>query len=259
MTAVARMEWIKLRSVRSTWWCMAVFVTGMIVFAVITVASNTPHDWAQMTPSDRTGWDPTNEGFAGLAIGQFAAGILAILAVTSEYSSGLIRATLAAVPGRRLVLAGKTAAVGALVLAAGEVLAFVTFFAVQSFLKSPVPHATLGQPGVLRAVLMAGAYPCLIALMGIGLGMIIRHTAGTICALVGIVFVLPVLAIPLPESIRHEAEKFMPMIIAENSITATKFPPGLAALAPWAGFAVLCGYAAVLLAVGGWLLARRDA
>ena len=259
MNDVIRMEWIKLRSIRSTWWCVAVFVAGMIAFGVITSVSETPHDWATMDHAARASWDPTNSGFAGLAIGQFAAGILAILAITSEYSTGLIRATLAAVPRRRRVLVGKVAAVGALVLVASEVLAFITFFLAQFLLKSPVPHATLGQPGVLRAVLMAGAYPFLIAMMGIGLGMIIRHTAGTICTLVGIVFVIPLLAIALPESIRHEAEKFMPLLIAENSMTATKFPAGLAALNPWVGFAVLCGYAVALLGLGGWFLARRDA
>lgn len=259
MSAVVRMEWIKTRSVRSTWWCLAVFIVGMIGFGVITVATNSPHDWAQQAASERATWDPTNSGFAGLAIGQFCAGILAILAVTSEYSTGMIRATLAAVPRRRRVLAAKVAAIGALTLVAGEVLALVTFLVVQSGLKSPVPHATLGEPGVLRAVLMAGAYPCLIALMGIGLGMIIRHTAGTICALVGVVFVLPLLALSLPEHIRHEIDKFLPMLIAEDSITAVKFPPGLDVLDPWAGLAVLVGYAAALLAVGGWLLSRRDA
>jgi ABC-2 type transport system permease protein len=259
MTAMVRMEWIKTRSVRSTWWCLAVFAAGMIGIGVVIAASNSPHDWAQMTAGERATWDPTNSGFAGLAIGQFCAGILAILAVTSEYSSGMIRATLAAVPRRWPVLAGKVAAVGALVLAVGEVLAFATFLVVQAALKSPVPHASLGQPGVLRAVLMAGAYPCLIAMMGIGLGMIIRHTAGTICALVGLVFVIPLLAIALPEHLRHEIDRFVPMLIAENSITAVKFPPGLASLSPLTGFAVLVGYAAVLLAIGGWVLARRDA
>jgi len=259
MNAAVRMEWIKLRSVRSTWWCLAVFAVAMIALGAITVATNSPHDWAGLTPAERGDWDPTNSGFSGLMVGQFCAGILAILAVTSEYSSGMIRTTLAAVPRRRRVLAGKAAAVGALILVAGEALAFVTFLGVQLALKSPVPHATLGEPGVLRAVLMAGAYPFLIALMGIGLGAILRHTAGAICALVGIVFVLPLLTAALPHTLHLDIDRFLPLLIAENSITAVKFTPGLETLNPWAGFAVLCAYAAVPLALGGWLLARRDA
>jgi ABC-2 type transport system permease protein len=259
MSGIVRMEWIKLRSVRSTWWCLAVFAVAMIALGVVTVATNTPHDWSTWTPALRADWDPTNSGFSGLLIGQFCAGIIAILAVTSEYSSGLIRSTLAAVPRRRAVLVGKAAAVGALVLAASEVLVFVTFLGVQAGLKSPVPHATLGQPGVLRAVLMAGAYPFFIAMIGVGLGLIIRHTAGAICALVGIVFVLPLLTATLPHSLHLDIDRFLPLIIGENSITAVKFLPGLETLNPWAGLAVLCGYGVASLAAGGWLLARRDA
>ena len=105
-------------------------------------------------------------------------GIIGVLVMTSEYSSGMIRATLAAVPDRRLLLAAKAAVLGAAALAAGELLSFVTFLAGQAVLTSPAPHATLGQPGVLRAVLLAGAYLCLIGLIGLGIGAIIRHSAG---------------------------------------------------------------------------------
>ena len=114
-----------------------------------------------------------------------------MLAVTSEFSSGMIRATFAAAPRRPLVLAAKAAIVAAVTLVAGEILAFVAFGVGEAVLKSQFPHAALGQPGVLRAVLMAGAYPALIALIGLGLGAIIRHTAGAISAVVGVLFVLP--------------------------------------------------------------------
>jgi ABC-2 type transport system permease protein len=124
-------------------------------------------------------------------------------------------------------------------------------------LKSQFPHAALGQPGVLRAVLMAGAYPALIGLIGLGLGAIIRHTAGAISAVVGVLFVLPLILVPLGTSIQNAAGQFMPMLIAENSLTAVK--PVAHSLPPGVGFALLCGYAAAALAVGGWALARRDA
>ena len=116
-----------------------------------------------------------------------------MLAITTEFSSGMIRATFAAVPRRPLVLAAKAAVLGAVTLAAGEITAFAAFLAGQAALQAPAPHATLGQPGVLRAVLLAGAYPALIALIGLGLGALVRHTAGAICALVGVLFVLPLL------------------------------------------------------------------
>jgi ABC-type transport system involved in multi-copper enzyme maturation permease subunit len=251
---VAQMEWLKLRSVRSTWWTLLVFAAGMTGLAIPILIHQ---HWATMSAADRAAFDPTNDSFAGLAIGQLALGVLGVLAVTSEFSSGMIRATFAAVPRRPLVLAAKAAILAAVTLVAGEILAFVAFGVGEAVLKNPAPHATLGQPGVLRAVLMGGAYPALIALIGLGLGALIRHTAGAISAVVGVLFVLPLLLLPLGTTFQNAAGQFMPMLIAENSLTAVKPLPH--SLPPGAGFAVLCGYTAVALAVGAWALARRDA
>jgi len=252
--SVARMEWLKLRSVRSTAWVLLVFAAGMIGLAILVVGHQ---HWAAMSAGDRAAFDPTNESFTGLALGQLALGVLGVLAITTEFSSGMIRATLAAVPRRPLLLAAKAAVVGAVTLVAGEILAFAAFAVGEAVLRSPAPHATLGQPGVLRAVLMAGAYPGLIALIGLGLGAIIRHTAGAICAVVGILFVLPLILLPLGYSIQNSVGQFMPMLIAENSITAVKAQSHT--LSPGLGFGVLCLYAVAALAMGGWALARRDA
>ena len=252
--SAVRMEWLKLRSVRSTAWILLVFAVGMIGIATLVLSHE---NWATMSPSDRAGFDPTNAGFAGLALGQLAFGVLGVLIITSEFSSGMIRATFAAVPRRPLLLAAKAGVLGAVTLVAGEVLAFVSFAVGEAVLRSPAPHASLGQPGVLRAVLMAGAYPALIALIGLGLGAIIRHTAGAISAVVGVLFVLPLILVPLGTSLQNSVGKFLPMIIAENSITAVK--PDVDNLAPGAGFGLLCLYAIVALAIGGWLLTRRDA
>jgi len=252
--SVAQMEWLKLRSVRSTWWTMLVFAAGMISIAILVLAHQ---HWATMSPQDRASFDPTNDSYAGLLVGQLAVGVLGVLAITSEFSSGLIRATFAAAPRRPLVLAAKAAVIAAVALVAGEILAFAAFAVGELVLKSPAPHATLGQPGVLRAVLMAGAYPALIGLIGLGLGAVIRHTAGAICAVVGVLFVLPLILVPLGTSIQNSVGQYLPMLIAENSLTAVK--PVAHSLSPGIGFAVLCLYAAVALAAGGWALARRDA
>ena len=252
--ALAASEWLKLRSTRSTWWTLLVFAAGMIGIAILVLSHQ---HWASMSAADRASFDPTNDSFAGLALGQLAVGVLGVLAITSEFSSGLIRATFAAAPRRPLVLAAKTAVVGAVALVAGEILAFAAFAAGEAVLSAPAPHAALAQPGVLRAVLMAGAYPALIGLIGLGLGAVIRHTAGAICALVGVLFVLPLILVPLGTSIQNSVGQFMPMIIAENSLTAVKSVPH--SLSPGLGFAVLCLYAVAALAIGGWALARRDA
>jgi len=252
--SVAQMEWLKLRSVRSTAWVLLVFAAGLIGLAILVMAHT---HWATMSPADRASFDPTEESFAGLTIGQLAFGVLGALVITTEFSSGMIRATLAAVPRRPLLLAAKAAVLAAVTLVAGEVLAFGAFAVGEMVLRSPAPHATLGQPGVLRAVLMAGAYPALIALIALGLGAVIRHTAGAISAVVGILFVLPLILLPMGISIQNSVGQFMPMIIAENSLTAVK--PQSHALSPGAGFGMLCLYAAIALAIGSWALARRDA
>jgi hypothetical protein len=247
---VAAMEWRKLRTIRSTWYIVAIFAVSMIGLAMIALSHE---GYAQMSAADRASFDPTHDCFIGLVLGQLLLGVLGVLAITSEFSSGMIRATFAAVPSRPLLLAAKAAVLGAVTLAAGEIVAFAAFFAGQAALQAPAPHATLGQPGVLRAVLIAGAYPALIALIGLGIGAIIRHTAGAICALVGVLFVLPLLFIT--PSLKNAGQNFLPHPMV-NALTSVTPPPGT--LPPGVIFALLCGYAVAALVAGTWALTRRD-
>jgi ABC-2 type transport system permease protein len=252
---VAGMEWRKLRTVRSTWWILAAFAAGMIGLSVLALSHE---GYPQLSAAGRASFDPTHDSiFTGLLLGQLLAGVLGALTITSEFSSGMIRATFAAAPRRALVLAAKAAVLGAVMLAAGEILALAAFLAGQAALPAPAPRAALGQPGVLRAVLMAGAYPALIALIGLGLGAVIRHTAGAICAVVVGLFLLPLLIAPLGASAKDGLVRFLPEQIAALSLTAVR--PAAPALSPAVGLGLLCGYAAAALAVGAWLLARRDA
>jgi ABC-2 type transport system permease protein len=248
---VAAMEWRKLRTVRSTWYILAFFAASMIGLAMVALSHE---GYAQMSAADRASFDPAHDCFIGLVLGQLLTGTLGVLAITAEFSSGMIRATFAAAPRRPLVLAAKAAVLGAVTLAAGEMTAFAAFFAGQAALQAPAPHATLGEPGVLRAVLVAGAYPALIALIGLGIGAVIRHTAGAICALVGVLFVLPLLFVT--PSLQNAGQNFLPhpMVNALTSVTPVPdtLPPGVI-------FALLCGYAVAALVVGAWALTRRDA
>ena len=250
------MEWIRLRSLRSTWWITGLVVVAMIGLAIL-VLRYYPGHWSQLSAADKAAFDPTEDGYAGLGVAQLAAGVLGILAATGEYASGMIRSTLVAVPRRGLVLAAKAVVVGLVTLVIGEVMAVATFLAGQAVLHGPAPHATLGQPGVARAVLMAGAYLPLIALTGLGLGLMVRRAAVAISALVGLIFVLPIVTLPLPENVQHAVVPFLPEAIAENSLTAVKTVPF--SLSPWAGLAMLVLYAALALGAAGLLLARRDA
>jgi ABC-2 type transport system permease protein len=185
-----------------------------------------------------------------------------VMTMTSEYTSGMIRATLAAVPRRPLVLAAKAAVFGMLALAAGEAASFISFAAGGAALRHGITAPSLAQPGVLRAVLLAGASFSLIGLLGLGLGAIVRHTAAAIAVLVGGVY----LAAQFVGAVARGAAGYMPVLIIGNSLTTTKpeTRPPHAGVCPhflpaWAGLGVLCLYAAVVLGIGAWLLARRDA
>jgi hypothetical protein len=243
----ARMEWIKLRSLRSTWWTLGVTVAGAIGVAVA-VGVNTEDAAA----------DLTNNALAGIALGLLLTGVLGVLAMTGEYSSGMIRATLAAIPNRPLVLAAKAAVFGVVALAVGEAAAFIAFFAGGAALPGGIAAPTLGLPGVLRAVVLSGAGYCLIGLLGLGLGAIIRHTPAAIAVLVGGVYVVAQLVAAFAPAIMP----YLPIAIVANSLGVVQPVPiegQLHFLSPWAGLGMLCLYSAVTLGVGAWLLARRDA
>jgi hypothetical protein len=248
---VAAMEWRKLRTVRSTWYIVGFFAVSMIGLAMVVLRHE---GYAQMSAAGRASFDPTHDCFIGLVLGQLLTGTLGVLAITAEFSSGMIRATFAAAPRRPLVLAAKAAVLGAVTLAAGQMTAFAAFFAGQAALQAPAPHATLGEPGVLRAVLVAGAYPALIALIGLGIGAVIRHTAGAVCALVGVLFVLPLLFVT--PSLQNAGQNFLPHPMV-NALTAVTPVPDT--LPPGVIFALLCGYAVAALVAGAWALTRRDA
>jgi hypothetical protein len=182
--------------------------------------------------------------------------------MTSEYTSGTIRGTLAAIPRRRLVLAAKAAVFGVVTLIVGEAASFSSFLAGEATLRHGVAAPTLGQPGVLRAVVLTGAAFCLIGLLGLGLGAIIRHSAAAVGVLVAGVYVVA----QFIGFIVHGAAAYMPILIVANSLSTTKpVTCGTDAascpdfLSAWAGLGVLCLYAVIALSVGGWLLARRDA
>jgi ABC-2 type transport system permease protein len=182
--------------------------------------------------------------------------VLGVLMMTSEYTSGMIRATLAAAPNRPLMLAAKAAVFGAVALVLGEATSFIAFFAGGAALRHGIAAPTLGQPGVLRAVLLSGASFCLIGLLGMGLGAIIRHTAAAVAVMVGGVYV----AVQALAAFAHQLLPYLPIPIVANSLSTTQPVRGdVHALSPWAGLGLLCLYAAVLLAAGGWLLCRRDA
>jgi hypothetical protein len=241
---VARMEWIKLRSLRSTWLTLALTAAAAVGIGAA-VGAHTKD------VSDHP--DLTNSVLGGIAPGLLLTGALGVLAMTSEYTSGMIRASLAAAPNRPLLLTAKAAMFAVVALAVGEVASFTAFLAGSLALPSRISAPSLGQPGVLRAVLMAGAAYCLIGLLGLGLGAVIRHSAAALGVLVGGVY----LGAQFLAVTAHQFQAFVPVLIVGNSLSTTKRLEGT--LSPWTGLGVLSMYAAVALGVGGLMLVRRDA
>lgn len=250
-------EWIKLRSVRSTYLALAAAAVAAVALGYLVthyVASTT--NWASMSPHARANWDPVSFSFAGLAIAQLAFGVLGVLAISSEHTTGLIRTTFAALPRRRAVLAAKATIAGAVTLAAGELIAFATFFTGQMGL-SPTHHgATLADPGALRGVLAAGLYLAVITLVGLGLGAVIRHTAGAAAALFGLVFLIPQVIHVMPAPWDTRIGKYM-LDNAGQQMTALRGAPGY--FSPGASLLICLAYAVAALGAAAILITRRDA
>jgi ABC-2 type transport system permease protein len=248
-------EWTKLRSLRSTWWTLAAMVVASLGLGMLATGVNAAH-FASQSLADKATWDPTNASLSGTVFGQLAIAVFGVLAITGEFASGTIRSSIAAVPRRRSLLAAKAAVYGGVALLAGELISLVSFFVGQRLIAGHAPHATFGQPGVARAVLLAGVYLGLIALLALGVGALLRHTAGAIAAVVAVLLVAPVVTAALPSSTQTSVGRFLPMQIGGSSMGAVVKVPG--ALPVWVATAMLCLYAAAALLGAGWSLTRRD-
>ncbi len=251
---VARSEWVKLTSVRSTWITLA--VTVLLGVGVGTLISGLAASRYSTDRQLHQSWDPTSVSFRALVIAQLAVAVLGTLVITSEYGTGLIRISLAAVPSRRRFLAAKAAVFTAVALVVGEVTAFAAFLLGQAAIGTSAPHATLGQPGVLRAVIGAGLYLAAIGLLAVGIGTLLRNTAAGISAMVALLFVLPGLVQALPSSWANAITEWWPTQ-AGSQVYALQ--GGAHTLSAWAGFAVLIAFSAVVFGFAQWMLVRRDA
>lgn len=255
---VARAEWVKLRTVRSTYWTLLSAAAGMIAFGALLSAAYARH-YGSASPADRAAFDPAAYSLSGFFLAQLAIAVLGVVVMTSEYATGSIRATFAAVPQRQIVLAAKAALFGAAALGTGVISSFAAFFTGQAILAARGIGARMSDPGALRSVLGAGLYLAVLGLLALGLGALIRRTAGAIAAVVGVVLVLPVFIQGLPPAWQDAITRYLPSAAGQAIIGRTKFTPPGHLLSPWAGFAVFCAYAAAALAAAAIMLNRRDA
>ena len=250
---VLRSEYCKLRTVRSTVWTLFIAVASNVGVALLLAIFVS----GRLSAHEKATVDVVRLTLGGLHISQVAMGVLGVLVISSEYSAGMIRATLSAVPRRRLVLAAKTAVLTVVSLVIGIASSFAAYFVFQAARSGTSLSATLGDPGVLRAVAGGGLYLGVIGLFGLGLGAIIRAPAGAIAALLGVMFVLPLLSDLLPHSWQTSVGAYLPLNAGGQIYIASHFDPN--SLAPWTGLGVFCLYALAALATGFFLINHRDA
>jgi ABC-2 type transport system permease protein len=255
LPAVMHSELTKLRSVRSTVW-------SLIATFGITVGFGALFSWAYINRyssqslSDRLTFDPTAHSLRGLFLAQLAVGVLGVLVITSEYATGLIRTTLAAVPQRRTVLAAKAVTFGAVALVVSMISVFIAFFVGQSILGAKNVGVTLGDPHVLRAVLGAGVYLTIVGLLGLAIGTVVRRTAGAIATLFGLVLVFPLLAQALPSPWNHDISKYLPSQLGEAMFSVR---PNADLLSPGTALVVAAIWLIASYALATILITRRDA
>ncbi len=270
-------EWIKFRSLRSTWWSIGIALLISIGLGILF------SDLRGNDLASHGGFEPDQTALTlrGFYLAQLAVGVLGVLFISGEYSTGMIRATLSAVPKRVPVWAGKIAIFAAVIFAVTLVAAFIAFLGGQAVLSAYQVHGiflsgpngnigfspgsagtvhslgvSISHPGSIRAIFGAALYMVGIGLLGLGCGFILRNTGGAIAALFGLVLVLPLLAQALPGSMQQHVTKYLPLIAGTagmNTVSSTD------QLAPWAGLGVFALYVVAALGIGLLVLRRRDA
>jgi ABC-2 type transport system permease protein len=260
LAGTLRSEFTKLRSVRSTYWTLIVLFLAGIGFSIANCAGTAAH-WAHQPAFTHVGFDATQTSVLGLSLlGQLVIVVLGSLAITSEYSTGMIRTALTVMPRRGVLYGAKAAAFGAVALVIAFVTSFAAFFIGQALLSSTHQAATLSTPNALRSVVATALFVVLCGLFAYGLGAIIRHTAGAMTTAYGLLFLVPQLAKALPNSWYVDVVRWLPGGDALNPLTSTTqaqdYPHFFSA---WGELGIFAGYAVILLAIGAVLFRKRDA
>jgi ABC-2 type transport system permease protein len=250
---VVRAEWTKLRALRSTWWCGLAAVVLIVGLGAAIAGSGTAYHVSAADSAAKG----ISAALLGVLFAQLVLGVIGVLAFSGEYGTGMIRATLAAVPARLPVLWAKLIVLAGLVLPVTLLCAVADFF-VATALESARGGSviSLTDPGVLRTVAGSSLYLTVVVVIALALGALLRRTAAGLSVFAAVFFVIPIVVGALP----HTITGFAPYLPSNaggtlwgNPLTTTQ------ALSPWTGFAVLCGYAVVLTGLAAWRLRRRDA
>lgn len=248
-------EWTKILTVKSTFWTLLAGAAVLIGFSALwALAVGLSYD--RMSPADKAAFTPMLPTQVAFYFAMVIFGALGVLVIASEHATGLLRTALTAVPRRARYLAAKTAVLGVVVLLAGLAVSFASFYVSQFVLAAKDLDGSLGDRGILRAVVGGGLYLALIAVLALGIGTLLRHTAGSVVVVFVVMFVLGIVGGFLPGSWGVTVNKFLPSN-AGGAILSPVQEPGL--LAPWTGLGVFALYTLVVLIAALALFERRDA
>jgi len=253
-TRVLRSEWAKLWSLRSTWITLGLSLVILVAFGLIFASTYKPGGTGRGPGADAK--DGITIALGGLEFAQLAIGVLGVLVMAGEYSTGMIRSTLAAVPTRLPVLWSKVTSYGAVAFVVAAVGAFVAFFATQVVLHGTDLTLGITSSGVVRSLFGAGLFLALVGVLGVALGALIRSVAGGIGALVAVLMLLPLFTGLLPTTVKNDINPFLPNV-AGGSMSALH--QASHTLSPAAGAAVFAGWVALALGAAAWRLKRSDA
>jgi hypothetical protein len=248
---VIRSEWAKLRALRSTWFC-ALGAIVLIVGIGAVLAAGKPYRVSPGHPAVTA----VSVSLYGILLAQLVLGVLGVLAFSGEYGTGMIRASLAVVPSRLPVLWAKLITMAGLVLPVTLLAAVAEFFVATAIQSARGASAiSLSDPGVLRTIVGASLYLTVAAVIGLALGALLRRTAAGVSAFTAVFFVAPIVVTQLP----HSISGILPYLPSSAGGALWGQPLAAHPLGPWAGFAVLCGYAVALTGLAAWRLRRGDA
>ncbi len=253
---ITRSEWLKFRTVRASLIGVATFLIltiGLAALITLVIRSN----WSQRSTLDKLAFDPVSTSLVGVFLAEFAVGVMGARFITSEYASGSIRSTLAAVPRRVHLVAAKIIVLLVSFFVLSEIVVVIAFELGQAIYRTGhLPWASLSNSTDARAVAFAGIYLTLLTLMGFGLGLIFRTTSTTISIYVTLLLIVPIIAAFLPSSWQNDISKYLP----SNLGRAMMSPDLTGSSFAWDTSAILLlVYTIVIVAAGTYLLTRRDA
>jgi hypothetical protein len=253
---VLHSEWTKFRSLRSTLYTLLIAVVLTIGIGALFAAVNASQ-YHTFNAAGRASFNAISTSLAGVTFAVVAFGVLGVLVTSGEYSTGMIRSSLTAVPRRLPVLWGKLAGFAGSIFSVSLIACFTSFFLGQALLSSHHLNVAITAPGALRSVIGAALYVTVAGLIGVALGALFRNTAAGIATFAGVSFVIPPLTRLLPASVSAHLTQYLPSAAGAaiyGGAQGVQNP-----LAPWAGFTLLCGYAVILISAAAWRLRHADA